>query len=399
MPTAAFKTGVFSYLGQPVDLTQAGANNGTGNAFFGDPAGNAPADPTMQNIFALYPNPTIDDGNGLTGTLFYPSNSKQNSYNTVAKIDHHFADRESVSVRYGYDAFNDPNPAAVPIFGNVSTKALSQGLAANLTSTFSSNLINSFIFGWNKIYASFGCNGLNVVDGAIPSVDQFGNGWDIYPGTFSDFGCSALVSDGQWRRTGTTSYTDGLSWSQGSHTFKFGGDFRNVSQTGPNSFFSRRQVTVSGLLLNFGVPIVQNVSTDDLALEEAAQAYYGLVENDFQAQFFDKAGTRQATDNKHFRQHEYDWYGQDTWKVRRNLTLTLGLRYQLDGVPYEEGANFSNLLGDPTAGTVTLSVVGPGTGKQLYASDYSNIEPRVGFSWDPARGRKDGGSGRVRYLS
>ena len=101
------------------------------------------------------------------------------------------------------------------------------------------------------------------------------------------------------------------------------------------------------------------------------------------AQFFDKTGARQATDNKHFRQHEYDWFGQDTWKLRRNLTLTLGLRYQLDGVPYEEGANFSNLLGDPTAGTVTLSIVGPGTGKQIYASDYSNVEPRVGFSWDP----------------
>jgi hypothetical protein len=385
VPTAAFKTGVFSYFGQPIDLTQAGANNGTGNAFFGDPAGNAPADPTMQKVFALYPNPTIDNGDGLTGTLFYPSDSKQNSYQTVAKIDHHFTDRETVSLRYGYDGFVDPNPAAVPIFGNVSTKALSQGLAANLTSTLSSNLINSFTFGWNKIYANFGCDGVGVVDSAIPSTDQFGNGWDIFPGSFSTFGCSALASDGQWRKTGTTSYSDGLSWSHGSHTFKFGGDFRNVGQQGPNSFFSRRQVTTSGLLLAFGIPVVQNIpaALDDLTLEEAAQSYYGLVENDFQAQFFDKAGARQATDNKHFRQHEYDWFGQDTWKVRRNLTLTLGLRYQLDGVPYEEGANFSNLLGDPTAGTVTLSVVGPGTGKQIYASDHSNVEPRVGFSWDP----------------
>ena len=158
-----------------------------GNDLFGDPAFNAPPDPTMQNVFALYPNPTVDNGDGLTGTLFYPSNSKQNSYETVAKIDHHFTDRETVSVRYGYDGFNDPNPAAVPIFGNVSSKALSQGLAANLTSTFSSNLINSFTFGWNKIYAKFGCDGVSVVDSAIPSVDQFGNGWDIYPGTFIKF--------------------------------------------------------------------------------------------------------------------------------------------------------------------------------------------------------------------
>ena len=243
----------------------------------------------MQNVFSLYPNPTVDDGNGLTGTLFYPSNSKQNSYDTVAKIDHHFTDRETVSVRYGYDGFNDPNPAAVPIFGNVSTKALNQGLAANLTSTFTSNLINSFTFGWNKIYASFGCDGVSVVDSAIPSVDQFGNGWDIFPGTFSTFGCSALASNGQWRKRHDQLY----GWSKlvaRKPYVQVWRQFRNISQTGPNSFFSRRQVAVSGLLLNFGVPVVQGVSTDDLALEEAAQSYYGLVENDFQAQFFDKAG-------------------------------------------------------------------------------------------------------------
>jgi len=35
-----------------------------------------------------------------------------------------------------------------------------------------------------------------------------------------------------------------------------------------------------------------------------------------------------------------EWFAQDTWKIRRNLTLTLGLRYQLDGVPYKEKANF-----------------------------------------------------------
>ncbi len=45
-----------------------------------------------------------------------------------------------------------------------------------------------------------------------------------------------------------------------------------------------------------------------LRLEDAAQAYYGLVDKDFQAEFFNKAGARQATDNKKFRQHEYDWY-------------------------------------------------------------------------------------------
>jgi Carboxypeptidase regulatory-like domain len=387
VPTPAFKTGVFSYFGDPVDLTQTGANNGTGNAFFGDPAANAPLDPTMQKIFALYPNATVDNGDGLSGTLFFPSSAAQNSYQTVAKIDHHFTDRHTLSARFGYSDFKDPNPFHFDLLpgniGGVSEKSIGRGLSANLTSTLRNNLINSFVFGWNRIYGNFGCTGINVLDGAIPAVDRFGNGWDLFMFPFTNFGCAALVADSQWRATGTTSYSDSISWSRGSHTFKFGGDFRNIAQQGPNSFFSRRFIRLSRLQSGFGISIVEGVPSDDIALEDAAQALYGIVFEDEQAQFFDKTGNRQSTDNKHFRQHEYDWYGQDTWKVRRNLTLTLGLRYQLDGVPYEEGANFSNLLGDPTTAPITMSIVGPGTGKQIYDSDYSNVEPRVGFSWDP----------------
>jgi hypothetical protein len=406
VPTQGFKNGVFNFtttdqnqsspqFGQqvtvPVNLTAAGANNGTPSAL--GVTLPAPADPTMQKVFGLFPNPTVDNGDGLTGTLFFPSSSQQNSYNTVAKIDHHFTDRETLSVRYGYDHFFDPNPTHNDILpgnvGGVSQKNIEQGLAANLVSTLTNNLVNSFNFGWNKLYSNFGCTGISTLDSVIPSTDQFGNGWDFNMDPFTSVGCTALVSDGQWRKTGTTSYSDNLTWVHGGHTFKFGGDFRNVSEQGPNGFFSRRQVGLASFL-NAGVALAANVNdasgfdVSTLQLQDAAAAYYGFVWQDVNAEFFNKASTRQATDNKHFRQHEYDWFGQDTWKVRRNLTLTLGLRYQLDGVPFEEGANFSNLLESPTSvPPLTMSIVGPGTGHQLYNSDYSNIEPRVGFSWDP----------------
>jgi hypothetical protein len=399
VPTAAFKTGVFTYNGTQLDITQNGANNATPTIpqqLFGPgtlPASPAPADPIMQKVFALYPNPTLDNGNGYSGTLLFPSSSRQDSYQAVAKIDHHFNDREMLSVRYGYDHFFDPNPAhADTLPGNVggyNEKAINQGLSANLTSTLSNNLINSFSFGWNHIYSNFGCTGISTLDSVIPQLDQFGNGWDFNMDPFTSFGCTALVSDGQWRKTGTTSYGDSLSWVHGGHTFKFGGDFRDIAEQGPNSFFSRRQVALQ-TSLNFNLELVQGAPGPfSVALNDAAAAYYGLVWNDFGGEFFNKATVRQGTDNKHFRQHEYDWFGQDTWKVRSNFTLTLGLRYQLDGVPYEEGANFSNLLVPPDSpAPLTMSIVGPGTGNSLYQQDYSNIEPRVGFSWDPWRDGK-----------
>jgi hypothetical protein len=393
VPTAAFKTGVFNLNNNPatpVDLNNApgsGGNNITSTILqqFGAPVvvPTAPADPTLQKVFALYPNPTIDNGDGYTGTLQFPSGSKQDSYNTVAKIDHHFTDRETASFRYGYDHFFDPNPFHLDILpgnvGGVSSKTINQAGTASLTSTLSNSLVNSLTFGWNHIYATFDCTGISTLDSPIPAPDQFGNGWDFNTDPFTSLGCLALVSDNQWRKTGTTSYSDNISWVHGNHTFKFGGDFRNISEQGPDSFFSRRQVGLVSAL-NLGLQFINLPGT---TLNDAAAAYYGFVWQDFNAEFFNKAAARQGTDNKHFRQHEYDWFGQDTWKVKHNLTLTLGLRYQLDGVPGEEGANFSNLLTNPASFPVVLSIVGPGTGKQLYNSDYSNIEPRVGFSWDP----------------
>jgi hypothetical protein len=388
-PTAAFKTGVFNYTDpsgntQAIDLTPGGANNAFG----------APPDPTMQAIFALYPTP-LQSTNGISGTAFFASGSAQNSYNITGKIDHHFTERHSLSLRYGYDHFVDPNPFHADILpgnvGGVNEKAIGQGLGANLTSTLRPNLINSFVFGWNKIYANFGCTGIGTLDSVAP-VDNFGNGRDYLMDPFTNFGCTSLVSDGQWRKTGTTSYSDNLSWVHGNHTFKFGGDFRNIGEQGPDSFFSRRQVDTT-TFFNFGISLMSDCPcppgthppppNDTTELEDAATAFYGFVWNDFAGEFFNKAATRQATDNKHFRQHEYDWFAQDSWKFRPNFTLTLGLRYQLDGVPFEEGGNFSNLLTDPSSFPVTFTTVGPGTAKQIYNSDYSNIEPRVGFSWDP----------------
>ena len=103
----------------------------------------------------------------------------------------------------------------------------------------------------------------------------------------------------------------------------------------------------------------------------------------FRPNFSIRLRARQATDNKLFRQHEYDWFGQDTWKVRRNLTLTLGLRYQLDGVPYEENANFSNLFGRSHCGPGDDDDRWPGNRATALCDGLFQHRARVGFSWDP----------------
>ncbi|MBS1850012.1 MAG: carboxypeptidase regulatory-like domain-containing protein [Acidobacteria bacterium] len=381
VPTQGFKDGVFTYIdgdgnSVPVDLRPGSPQNPS----------NYILDPTMQSIFALYPNPA-QSADGFTGTIFYPTGSQLNSYETVAKIDHHFNDKHVFTGRYGYDNASDPDPFhdALPFGGNAgatSSKSISQAATGSLSSTLTPNLVNVFSFGWNQIFAGFRCTGLDVLDSVSP-VDQFGNGRDYNMDPFTSFGCLSLVSNGQFRKTGTTSYGDALTWVRGNHTFKFGGDFRNIRESGPTGFYSRRQIYTQNVSFYgpAGNPI--DVAGSTSSLENAASALYGIIAEDLAAEYFNKDGVRQGSDNKNFRQHEYSWFGQDSWKVRRNLTLTLGVRYQLDGVPYEENANFSNLLTSPASYPVVMSIVGPGTGKQIYNTDYSNIEPRFGFSWDP----------------
>ena len=243
-----------------------------------------------------------------------------------------------------------------------------------LTSTLTNHLVNNLQFGWNHIYATFylGKATTNVLD-APGGVDSFGNGWDYGLDPFSSFASSLGGSNGQARKTGTISYTESLSWVHGNHTMKFGFDFRDVGENGFDNFSSRRQLTLDpeAAFGGFDPGIVANEPANDLgrALVDGANAYWGFVIDDVQNQFFSKAATRLPTDNKFFKQHELDWYGQDSWKIRPNFTLNIGLRYQYNGVPYETSGNFSNLLQDPgtfaTGQAVTFSLVGPESSRAL----------------------------------
>jgi len=389
VPTQEFRNGVFNYqttdqqgnpVTVPIDLSPSSSQNEWG----------LPADPTAQAIMStnLMPLPTLSNGDGYSGQLFYPSPDAQNSYQTVLKIDHHINDKHVATFRLGYDDYHDPNAGHFDILpGNVGAeneKAISKALSANLVSTLSSTLINNFNFGMNHIFAGFNCSGLDKLNSVSP-VDKFGRGRDYLTDPFSGFGCLALASDLQFRATGTTSYGDDLTWVRGSHTLKFGADFRTIGESGPNGFFSRRQITMEpGILYGFPMLNLDPSLGFDPFVQDAAAFYYGFVTGDLNAEFFSKNGAQRIPlDDRHFRQHEYSFFAQDSWKVKRNLTLSLGLRYQFNGVPFEEQANFSNLLTDPASFPVVFSTVGPGTGKMLYNNDYSNIEPRIGFSFDP----------------
>jgi hypothetical protein len=92
---------------------------------------------------------------------------------------------------------------------------------------------------------------------------------------------------------------------------------------------------------------------------------------------FDDVGRSFGSTHRHITQKSYGFYFQDEWKVRPNLTLSLGLRYDIAGPINEEDDQAANF--DPIAGLVQ---VGSGIDK-LYNIDKNDFGPRIGFAWDP----------------
>jgi len=395
VPTAAFKTGKFTITqdqkGNPitpvnVDVSQANsANNAQG----------LPLDPNIQKILALYPNPNGPAVNDISGTLFFPSASRQRVDDFTIAIDHSANSKNQVFVRYSYNRFTDPNPFHDDFLpgglGAVATYQRTQGAAIGLTTTLRSNLVNEFHFGANRTNLQFTCTGTSVFD-SFGNLDSVGRGPDYFLPSISGFGCLTLGdSNGQARFTGTYQTIDGISYTRGKHAFKFGGEFRAAYSNSFDNFNTRQSLDFSAFS-NFGIPAISTgvaAVDSNTAIQNQTLGLLGFVDSQSESQFFNFAGIRSADDIRGFRQREWGAYAQDTWKILKNLTLSAGLRWEYFGVPFEVNNNLSNLFVDPSGkAPFTFTRVGPGTGKTLYANQFDNFEPRLGIAWDPFKDGK-----------
>jgi hypothetical protein len=105
---------------------------------------------------------------------------------------------------------------------------------------------------------------------------------------------------------------------------------------------------------------------------------------------------------------QYDLFLQDDWEVRRNLTVNLGIRYELQTVPRESNSRIERTFGltpdqfghlEPTGSTRDQAIIRSGNQafdqalrglqdfvagrRRIYAADRNNFAPRIGFAWDP----------------
>ena len=411
VPTAAFKTGIFTYTsnGQSANVDVSTPNSPNNGTNFG--TGGLPLDATIQQILAIYPNPNGTILDGARGLLHFPSHSRENTNNVTGRIDHDFSEQAMLSLRYTFNQFSSSNfqhEDFLPGIGGVSTRQHNHNLTARLTSTAARGLINELHLAFNRLEFPLTCTGTSLFDGLSNRqfVDAAGRGFDVpLTGSLAGFGCIFLGdTSGSTRNSGTYTGGDNISWVRGRHTLKTGGEYRGVYSNSSNNFASRT-ITDSGVFSSFGIcsttgtgfelancPNTPNPCPPQqilacVTLQNLVWQLFGGIDFESQAQFFDNSGTRTATDARGFRQREFAVYAQDSYKIIPNLTFSYGLRYEFFGVPVEVLNRMSTLLVSPDGpGPFTFTQVGEGPGRApLYQDDWKNVEPRISVAWDPFR--------------
>jgi hypothetical protein len=157
--------------------------------------------------------------------------------------------------------------------------------------------------------------------------------------------------------------SDAMTYIRGKHTVKFGVEGRKYIAPTNNLPRARGEWDYATL----------NAFINDLVPDGANGALRG-------------AGTGSTADNY----NAVYWFVQDDWKVTPRLTLNLGLRYEYNGVPRDEGKQALNSIADdPSLGLFFRKP----------ASDKNNFGPHVGFAWDPTGSGKWSirGGGQIAY--
>ena len=276
---------------------------------------------------------------------------------------------------------------------------------AGVSSEFGSSVFNDFRLGINQTDTSsngVGEKGVSTraADAAITAINGAGSAASNPMRVnrqyinFTPAGISPVqISNATVTLEGTKSISNFVTVLSGNHQYKFGVEARFVKSTGTFNFGRQEELSFN-LPTSFGETVLTDDEGNDLPIEgisgtvqDFASYLYGLVERQEQSQYFDAAGNRKVDDVKDFRQKEFDFFFQDQWKIRPNLTFTYGIRYEYKGVPYEVNGLLSTLVDqDPSLptpeGGFEFKILRKGD--LLYNNDYNNWAPRIGFAYSPS---------------
>jgi hypothetical protein len=287
--------------------------------------------------------------------------------NIIAKVDYTINQRNSISGMYFYGN----NNGTVEDFPELQSKWRSdihtraQVGGGNWIWTPNANWVNEARFGYNRLYQPTLPGDLNT------PASAYGLNTGVsgpYTGGLPRLGFAGAFVPGlgafKWPKfqgpNSITQFIDHVSYTRGTHAFKFGGELHRNDVTGGAFGNARGSITFLG-----GVAI--GTGNGSTALE------------DFFAGDPFKASVQVGNPFRNIHNWAYGLFAQDDWRVTKTLTVNYGLRYEYSTVMKEQ----HNLLGnfDPNSPTGLIQagmngVSGP------YNPDHTNFAPRLGFAWD-----------------
>lgn len=310
--------------------------------------------PLVQPYLAFWPLPTTLLGNGDTGTVSIVT-QRRNSENFVgARVDHKFSDSDSIFGTWQYDRAPVVQPDSLNdvLLGSKTTR---EYFILEETHTFSPQLINSFRFGFNRSTAlnDYGLSAINPVAANFAlGPDGHSAAPSIVVGGIASLTSGLITEPSTVYHFNDFQYYDDAFLTKGIHSLKFGFAAERIQE-------------------NVG----QNVGII------AGQYKFGSLSNFLQDLPGSFRGNTTEGSLKHLRQDIFGAYVQDDIRWKPNLTINLGLRYEMSTVPTEVNNELADIQ-TLTAPTIHL-------GNPYFSNPtLRNFEPRVGFAWDPFRNGK-----------
>ena len=360
VPTAPERTGDFTALGVPlVDPYTGGPFPGATSPYV-IPAGDI--NTTGQNIVNLFPMPTPGNTN-LANNFVYDGKYKFDETAVETRFDYNISNRDRFFVHYAIANPVATNPSYLPGVdagaesgGSSNLKDRVQSFGADLTRIVRPTLVNDFRAGFVRyrdgtLPLDEGTNPTEAL--GIPNSNRGGNSSGLAKLSISGY---QQLGDSLWVPETIVEnifqLADTVSWTHGKHTIKFGGDFRRqqrnfFQQTAPSGWFQ-----FTGAYTN----------------QALADTLLGIPQFAFQDHLNGSDPTRYFDVEEFF---------QDDVRVRPNLTLNLGLRYEVSSPA--NGPKVGNF--NQTTAIVVSSIEPNGVPRAGVGFDFRDWAPRAGFSW------------------
>ena len=307
--------------------------------------------PTVLQLLPLIPLATsVDVVGGVPIARFQGSGTAPVDLDQwTTDVNHNFNSKDRLHVYYAIqrDKRGEPNLQGntVPGFGDT-RQSRRQILTLNETHIFGPNLTNEARLGLNRINITFTPNfQANPADFGINNGINQDLGLPQISITGFNFNIGGPQGFPQGRADTTIVLSDTLNYLRGNHSFRFGGEARR--------FYNNNFTLDTGA---FTFANVGNFLTGN--------------GNGFQVTLGDRSSA--------IIQNAFGFYVQDNYKLRQNLTVELGLRYDWNMTPTERYNRF--VVFDPE--TRSLVRIGSGIDK-VYEENNNNFQPRLGIAWDP----------------